>query len=273
VTELFMSPPGQSFPGPSLAPSRDELAALCFQKYGEPEALNWGPRQRLRHSYFLPMDIYEAVVSKLVAPGCSWLDAGGGQSPFPENPGLARRLVAQCSRLVAVDPSENVQRNRFAHEREQCALERYESRSRFDLATMRMVVEHVGSPEAFVRALARLVRPGGVAVVLTVNLHSPVTLISRLLPFSLHRHTTRLLWQCDGEDVFPTTYRMNTRGVLRRLFEQAGFEEREFLWLDDLCIFGCFRLMSQLELLAWKGLHRLGMRYPENRLLGIYVRR
>jgi hypothetical protein len=30
--------------------------------------------------------------------------------------------------------------------------------------------------------------------------------------------------------------------------------------------------MNQLELLAWKGLRRMGLRYPENRLLGIYVR-
>lgn len=268
MTKMFMSPPVQS-----SMPSQDELAALCFQKYGELDALDWGPRQRLRYSYFQPMDIYEAVVGKFAAPGCSWLDAGGGQSPFPENPDLARRLAGQCSRLVAVDPSGNVQRNRFAHEREQCALETYESGSPFDLATARMVVEHVGSPEAFVQALARLVRPGGVAIVLTVNLHSPVTLISRLLPFSFHRHATRLLWECEGEDVFPTTYRMNTRGVLRRLFEQAGFEEREFMWLDDLCIFANFRRMNQLELLAWRGLRGIGLRYPENRLLGIYVRR
>ncbi|HET9213034.1 MAG TPA: hypothetical protein VFR03_21685, partial [Thermoanaerobaculia bacterium] len=75
-------------------PSQDELTALCFQKYGEPEALDWGPRRRLRCSYFLPMDVYEAVVAKLVYPGCSWLDIGGGHCPFPENPSLSRELAA-----------------------------------------------------------------------------------------------------------------------------------------------------------------------------------
>lgn len=269
MNQPFRVPSG-GFPDP---PSQDELTALCFQKYGEPEALGWGPRRRLRCSYFLPMDVYEALVAKLVYPGCSWLDVGGGHCPFPENPGLSRELAARCVRLVAVDPSENVRHNAFAHERVQCPLERYEPGSRFDLATMRMVVEHVGCPEAFVEALSRVVRPGGLAVVLTVSLYSPVTLVSRMLPFAAHHPVKRLFWGGEEEDTFPTTYRMNTRRVLRRLFEGADFEERRFLRLDDLCVFGSFRVMGGLELLLWRGLRKVGLRYPESRLLGIYERR
>ncbi|HET7042646.1 MAG TPA: hypothetical protein VFI13_11525, partial [Gemmatimonadales bacterium] len=110
-------------------------------------------------------------------------------------------------------------------------------------------------------------------VVLTVNLYSPVTLVSRMLPFAAHHPVKRFFWGCEEEDTFPTTYRMNTRRVLRRLFEGAGFDERRFLRLDDLCVFGSFKLMGRLELLLWKGLRRVGLRYPENRLLGIYERR
>ncbi|AMV38193.1 class I SAM-dependent methyltransferase [Planctomyces sp. SH-PL62] len=254
-------------------PSPRELEAFFLQKHGKPETVGWAPRRRFRFGYFLPMDVYELVVGKCVDPGCNWLDVGGGRAIFPENPRLARELVSRCEKVVAVDPSDNVQRNDFVHERHQLMLQDFEAREQFDLATMQMVVEHVDQPESFVDALARLVKPGGTVVVFTVNRWSPLTLISWLVPFRFHHPIKHFFWGGEEEDTFPVAYRMNTRRTLSRLFGRSGFDEVDFLRLDDLSTFGGFKVMNLVELAAWSALKAVGLGYPENCLLGVYRRR
>jgi SAM-dependent methyltransferase len=135
-------------------------------------------------------------------------------------------------------------------------LEEYAPGSQFDLATMRMVVEHVTDPEAFVGALSRFVRPGGLAVVFTVDLWAPITVLSRVIPFRFHHPIKRLFWSGEAEDTFPVQYRMNTRATLRRLFTGAGFSEEMFASVDDLSLFSRYRVMNYAELTAWRGLRR-----------------
>lgn len=255
-----------------LLPSSIELEAVFRQKHGDPTAVGWAPKRRYRFGYYLPADVYEAVVSKLIVPGGAWIDVGGGHAIFPENPKLSRELVAQCGRVTAVDPSENVLRNEFVQDRVQSFLEKYSSDTQYDLATMRMVVEHVSAPKDFVAALARLLKPGGHAVVFTVNRWSPVALMTWAIPFRLHHPIKRSLWGGEEEDTFPVEYKMNTRSQLRQLFHDAGFVERTFVKLDDLSVFGRFKTLNYLELVAWRVLKRLGMVYPENCLLGVYQR-
>jgi 2-polyprenyl-3-methyl-5-hydroxy-6-metoxy-1,4-benzoquinol methylase len=217
--------------------------------------------------------VYECVVDKLVAPGCLWLDVGGGHNIFPENAGLARELVSRCAKVVAVDPSDNVLRNTFVQERVESTLEAYSSGTLFDLATMRMVVEHVSAPKEFVGALSRLVRPGGAVVVFTVNRRSPIVLLSWLLPFRWHHPIKRFFWGGEEEDTFAVQYLMNTQVELRRLFEQSGFDEEAFTKLDDVSAFSRFKWLNYLELLVWRSLKPIGLHYPETCLLGVYRRR
>jgi 2-polyprenyl-3-methyl-5-hydroxy-6-metoxy-1,4-benzoquinol methylase len=257
--------------GNALLPSAGELEELFFQKHSD--TAGWAPRRRLRFRYFPPGDVYEGAVRKQVVPGCSWLDVGGGHAIFPENSGLARALAQRCAKVVAVDPSENIHQNAFVHERVQCKLEDYEPGFQFDLATLRMVVEHVDSPQAFTDALARLIRPGGTAIVFTVNRWTPVTILSGLIPFQLHHPIKRGLWRSEERDTFPVRYRMNTRKELRGFFEKSGFQEQAFSQLDDLSTFSRFNLLNYLDLHLWRGLRSLGWHYPDNCLLGIYSRR
>ena len=249
-----------------------DLERLFLQKYGAPATLGWGPRRRKRFDYYIPSDGYEALVSNLIVEGCAWIDVGGGHQIFPENPGLARTLVSRCSLVVAVDPSENVHHNQFVHQRWQGTLDDYRSDRQFEVATIRMVVEHVEDPAAFVASLGRLIRPGGTAVVFTVNERSPLTLLSRVTPFALHDPIKKLFWGGDEKDTFPVHYRMNSRSKLLGLFGRHGFRERAFAYLDDLSTFGAFRFAGAVEMGAWWMLAGLGLTYPENCLLGVYER-
>ena len=252
------------------APSRVELEELVRLKHGDPAAAGWGVRRRWRAGYFTPDDHYEALVRRLVTPKALWLDVGGGASVFPHNSPLARELAGRCGRLVGVDPSGNIHANPFVHERAQCLIEDFQTDRRFDLATLRMVAEHVADPPRVVAALARLLRPGGVAVVYTINRRSPIALATRLTPFGLHHPVKHLFWGGAENDTFPVVYKMNTRRELTGHFRQAGFAEQLFLYLDDLATFSQIKPLNWLELQAWRALHSLRLRYPENCLLGVY---
>ena len=89
-------------------------------------------------------------------------------------------------------------------------------------------------------------------------------------PFRFHHPLKRILWGGDEEDTFPVQYKMNTRRALQRLTANVGLREQAFAYLDDLSVFGSFRLLNGCETVAWRAFHSLGLTYPENCLLGVY---
>lgn len=270
VPEAGMPAPGGE--AASLAISSGALREVFRLKYGDPATYGWGPRLRLRFGYFTPDDYYEAIIAGLVGDGCSWIDVGCGRDIFPNNRPLAARLAALCPDLVGVDPDDNVDENPHVKERAKVVIDDFRSDRTFDLVTLRMVAEHVADPDAAVASLARLTRPGGTVVIYTVNKWSPVSLAAKAVPFGLHHAIKRVLWKTEERDTFPVAYQMNTRKVLRRVFEAHGFREASFAYLDDCRTFGRFRVPHALELSLWRVFRRLKMRYPENCLLGVYER-
>lgn len=257
---------------PTLEPTRAELERVVRAKHRDLDRAGWGPRTRFAFGYFTPDEYYAAVVARLVRPGCAWLDVGGGRDVLPDNRALAKELAGRCRELVVVDPSDTVEENPIAARRVRARLEDFVSDERFDLATLRMVAEHVEHPEAFVAALARLLKPGGVAVVYTVDRWSPVSVASWLTRLSAHRRAKRFLWATEERDTYPVNYRMNTPRRLRQLFGRAGFSEEFFARLDDCRTFHRFRVLHYLELSSWQFLRALGLHYPETCLLGVYRR-
>lgn len=253
-------------------PSNEELARLFDLRFRGAAKAGWGVRRRIQLQYYDPEEYYGALVERIVKEDTRWLDVGGGATLFPSNRPLARHLSERCRHIVAVDPSPNVLKNPYVHERAQCLIEDYQADRAFDLATMRMVAEHVERPSQVIAALHRLLRPGGQVILYTVNRWSPVTVVSRLLPFKLHHPVKRLVWGSLERNTFPTFYRMNTRRCLRDLFEQGGFRERLFCHLDDCRTFARFKGLNAAEMLAWRLLKRVGLSYPENCLLGVYER-
>ncbi len=247
-----------------------QLPGLLRIKYGAPAEMGWSPRLRARFGYCSPDDWYEAAVFSLVDSSTTWLDVGCGRGVFPFNPAGAAVLARRCHLLAGIDPSDNIDDNPILHERAKCTLEDYRSSRRFDLVTLRMVAEHITDPEAAVAALARLTRPGGRVLIYTVEKWSPVTVVSSLTPLSVHHKLKRTLWNTEERDTFPTAYLMNTRRALRKLFEGVGFREESFRHLDDCRSLSRWWLTQAIELLAWKALNAVGLRYPEACILASY---
>jgi hypothetical protein len=109
-------------------------------------------------------------------------------------------------------------------------------------------------------------------VIYTVNKWSPVAMLAKVLSFRLHHVIKQLMWGTEERDTFPVRYRMNTRQRLADLFKAGGFREHYFQYLDDATLFFRFPRLHRLELTLWKLFNALGLKYPENCLLGIYER-
>jgi SAM-dependent methyltransferase len=258
--------------GRILPPSNEVLSRLFQSKYGDLRSTGWSPRWRQRFGYYTPDDVYEALVANLVSEGCLWLDVGGGRHLFPDNPGLAAELADRCALLVGVDPSETLQENGLVHRRVQCAVEDYRADRQFDLATLRMVAEHIADPDRALASLARLVKAGGNVVVYTVNRWSPVSLLAWLVPFKFHHAIKRVFWGTEEKDTFSVCYKLNTRAELAAAFGRHGFRERYFAHLSDCRVFHRSRAGNLAELSLWRTLTALGLPYPETCLLGAYQR-
>lgn len=256
----------------SLPPRPETLAKVFAQKYGEAPHLGWGPAMRQRFGYYNPDEHYEAAVCDLVTAETRWLDVGCGRELFPSNRKLAAELAQRCQRLVGVDPDVTLQENPFVHERVQTAFEDYDGGAAFDLLTLRMVAEHVTEPDRVARAMARALAAGGLAVIYTVDGHSPMPLLTRLAPMGLRHVIKRWLWRTEEKDTFPTAFKMNSRRRLAELMAAAGLREVAFAWLDDCRTFGRFRPLHWCELAGRAVLRKVGCRYPERCLLGIYRR-
>lgn len=246
---------------------------LFERSYGPPHPLAWGVHLRRRYGYFTPDQYYEETLDRLVKPDTSWLDVGGGSGIFPGNPVLSEVLARRCANLVVVDPSDNIDKNPYAHERFQGMLEDFPSDARFDLITARMVVEHVERPADFVGKLGAVSRPGGRVVIYTVARWSPMTILSGATPIAVHHWAKRVLWRTREEDTFPVQYLMNTRSALDALFSYAGFQPVSFQRLDDCRTLARWKLGLTAELMLWKVLRSIGLGYPEACILGVYEKR
>lgn len=270
--ELSLISPVSNGSAEASLPTEDEMREYVAARYGDPSTHGWRVRRRHQFDYISPELYYEATVDQLVTDNTRWVDVGGGKAVFPHHDGLSRTMADRCEFLAGVDPSENIHQNPFVHEKNQCMIEDYRTDQRFDLATLRMVVEHIQHPDEAVRSLARLVRPGGHVVVYTPNQWSVCSLTASLTPHFVHERAAHFLWRSKDEDVFPTVYRMNTRKMLRRAFEQGGFEEVGFAVLDSCSIAQRSQLLHLVELSLWRAGKSLRIRYPETNLLALYQR-
>ncbi len=93
-----------------------------------------------------------------------------------------------------------------------------------DLIICRSVLEHLSHPELVVKEFSRVLKPDGLFVFVTPNLYDYVSVISMMTPHKLHRWLLSRLLSWDSDDIFPTEYKMNTTGAVRRLMSGGNFE-------------------------------------------------
>ncbi|QIK65749.1 methyltransferase domain-containing protein [Nocardioides sp. HDW12B] len=180
-----------------------------------------------------PVRAFARWVAQSTPPGADVLNIGGGCNRSGALPGVRRR----AGRVVSVDPSARVDLDTVADERHRMTLEQFapDHPESFDVAFAVYVLEHVADPAAFAEAAARVLRPGGCLLALTLN---------RWHYFGLTTWATSRLgvdeWLLrrvrDPEVVqeyhVPTEYRMNSIGSVAHRLEDAGFSRVELRMWD-----------------------------------------
>jgi len=96
----------------------------------------------------------------------------------------------------------------------------------FDVVFADNVMEHVGDPIVTFREISRVLRPGGVFLAKTPNKWHYMPMIARCTPTWFHKAVNRRRGR-EVHDTFPTRYRCNSAGDVRRLAAATGLEARE----------------------------------------------
>lgn len=183
----------------------------------------WSPVQTQIHRYFPPdghpYKILERAILANVTPETTVLDIGCGRTA----PNLSR-LKGKAGALYGIDL--------VAFRNEDPALQLFQQSvesmpkiadGSVDLAYSRSVMEHVKDPDAALREIHRVLRPGGHYIFLTPNLYDYASLISYMVPNSLHPMIVRLTEGRAEEDTFPAYYKANTKRRVRGLAADTGF--------------------------------------------------
>jgi SAM-dependent methyltransferase len=175
-----------------------------------------------------PYRIFEECVDAALSPRSVLLDAGCGRG-VP----VLQKFIGRASRLVGVElvdfkeVPEGIET--FNADLSRVPL----PDQSVDLVMSRSVFEHLTDPLAVYREMFRLLRPGGKVIFLTANLWDYATLIARLVPNRLHGRIVAAVEGRAEEDVFPTAYKTNSAGDIRRLAQASGFVVTDLKYLGQ----------------------------------------
>lgn len=92
----------------------------------------------------------------------------------------------------------------------------------FDMVFADNVMEHLEAPEQVFLEIHRVLKPGGILLFKTPNRRHYMPLISRMTPHRFHKFINKIRGRAEV-DTFPTFYRANDAGQIRRLAANTGF--------------------------------------------------
>jgi 2-polyprenyl-3-methyl-5-hydroxy-6-metoxy-1,4-benzoquinol methylase len=179
-------------------------------------------------------EVYGQRIRDRLKPGVRWLDFGCGKRLLGS--GL-EKLESELSRFpfVGLDPSwENLQEQRHAAWRVQADGHHLPFRSEsFDLITVNMVMEHLKNPNLVFQELDKVLAPDGTILLHTPNLANYLVfgnrVLSKTLPRRVHAGLVRTSEKRTEDEIYPTFYRANTSGRLRKSIGYALEMTVEFM--------------------------------------------
>jgi len=161
------------------------------------------------------------VLERLPAGGV-FLDAGCGRNFY-----LASRVRPHCRVAIGADLDPMAVREHGLPGVQSDLAALAIGDGSVDVLATRSVVEHLSDPLKAFREFARVLKPGGAAVMLFPNKWYYACAAGRLVPGFAAGTILKLIYGKSVYDNFPTYYRANTRGAMRSLAREAGLEVRK----------------------------------------------
>lgn len=116
-----------------------------------------------------------------------------------------------------------------------------------DLVYADWVLEHITDPQEFYAEIDRVLKPGGYFCARTPHALNYVTVVSRLVKNTLHGRVLGVIQPGRKDiDVFPTVYRLNTRGALNRYWTPEKWENFSYVYVAEPRYFGGSRALFGL---------------------------
>jgi len=166
------------------------------------------------------------------------LDIGCGHG-LGRDPVKTRMIAAHVDEMWGIEPDEGVTppEGIFGHFQHALMETAELPANHFDLAYAYMVMEHVADPPAFLRAVHRALKPGGVFVFATVNGKHYFTRAAHLMHvLHVDEVMLRLLRgrQFTEGYHYRVEYKCNTRRQIERAAADAGFESPTIAYIEEM---------------------------------------
>jgi SAM-dependent methyltransferase len=172
-------------------------------------------------------ELFRACVLKAVHPEDEILDLGAGA-------GIVSQLnfLGAAKRVCGIDPDERVTKNPCLNEGRIGVGENIPYPiGTFDIVFSANVVEHLANPRAVLLEVRRVLKPQGRFLFKTPNRWHYMPVIAQVTPTRFHKFFNRLRGR-SAVDTFPTRYRMNSGGAIRRLASRCGFRVVSLQYLE-----------------------------------------
>jgi SAM-dependent methyltransferase len=198
-------------------------------------------------------------VQALATPESVVIDYGAGRGSYREQLQSIMRelrtLHGRVKRVIGLDVDEALAENPFLDEYHVFDGAKWPlPDNTADLCVCDFVMEHLPDPEMFFAEARRVLKDGGYLCVRTPNRWGYVALAAQLIPNRKHAQVVSQVQENrKAVDVFPTLYRCNSIGKMRRALERYGFDHAVYGYEAEPAYFSFSRVAYRLGMIY----HRL----------------